>query len=145
MIKYFEKLTKEEITLLLKAPVLVSVLASSKDREISNEEKADAIKLSHLKTFTADPILLSYYKEVEKNFKNYFETIVNKYAPFDDAKREALKKEIDSLNTVIAKLDTQFARTLHRSLTKYAEHVKKSEGTIFRTFIFPIPIHGLTD
>ena len=144
MIKHFEKLTKEETELLYKAPVLVSVLVSSRDHEISNDEKADAIKLAHLKTFTADPMLISYYKEVEKNFKNYFETIVKKYTPFDDAKREALEKEIAILNTVITKLDKPFASTLHRSLSNYAEHVKEADKSIFVSFIFPIPVNGLT-
>src|ERR1035437_3216228 len=130
MIKQFEKLTKAEIELLLKAPILVSVLATSGDHEISKKEKAEAVKFAHIKTFSADPLLLPYYKEVEKNFIIYFEEIVKKYAPFDDVKREALKKEIDTLNTVIAKLDKQFARTLHRSLSNYAEHVKKFDRVL---------------
>ena len=145
MIKQFKKLTKTEIELLLKAPILVSVLATSGDHEISKREKADAVELAHIKTFSADALLLSYYNEVEKNFKNYFEATVKKYAPFDDARRETLKKEIDTLNTVISKLDKQFARTLHRSLVNYAEHVKKADRVLLENFIFPIPIPGLTD
>jgi hypothetical protein len=144
MIKEFKKLTDKEVELLLKAPVLVSVLASTRDHEISNEEKADAIKLAHLKTFTADPLLLQYYNEVEKNFKMYFEEITKEYSPFDDTKRAALKEQIDRLNEVISKLDKKFGRTLHRSLTNYAEHVKRSDRTIFENFIFPFPVHDLT-
>lgn len=145
MIKQFEKLTREDRELLLKAPVLVSVLAASGDHEISSKRKADAIKLAHLKTFTADYLLLAYYKEVEKNFKQYFEDAVKKYAPFDDQSREALKKEINNLNDVIAKLDKEFAGTLHRSLTGYAGHVRRAERGVLPDFIFPLPIHGLTD
>ena len=145
MIKQFEKLTKEETELLLKAPILVSVLASSTNHEINKLEKADAIKLAHLKTFTADPLLVKYYNEVEKNFNNYFETIEKKYAPFDDSKREALKKEINNINTIIAKLDKEFANTLHRSLSGYAGHVKKAGRGFLENFIFPLPIPGLND
>jgi hypothetical protein len=145
MIKQFEKLTKAETELLLKAPVLVSVLIASGDHEISKGEKADAIKLAHLKTYTADPLLLPYYREVEKNFNINFKVIEEKYTPFDNVKREALKKEINILNAVIAKLDKEFARTLHRSLSGYAEHVKKVDKRFLETFVFPIPIHGLTD
>ncbi len=145
MIKQFEKLTQEEKEFLLKAPILFSVLSTSKDHEISKEKKADAIKLAHLKTFTADPLLLPYYTEVEKNFKMYFETILKKYMPFDDAKREALKEEINLLNSIISKLDKDFARTLHKSLSKYAEHVKKSERNFLENFIFPVPLPGITD
>ena len=101
--------------------------------------------MAHLKTFTADPLLLNYYKEVEKNFKNNYESIEKKYEPFNDAKREALKNEINNANIIISKLDKEFAKTLHRSLTGYAEHVKKAGRSFFENFIFPIPIPGLSD
>ena len=144
MIKQFEKLTKKEIDLLFKAPVLVSVLAASRDREISAKEKADAIKLAHLKTFTAYPLLIPYYKEVEKNFKSYFEAIVKIYAPFDDAKRKTLEQEINSVNVLIGKLDKEFATAFHTSLSDYAEHVRKADNNPLINFVFPLPIEGLT-
>jgi hypothetical protein len=144
MVKELDKLSAEDRAILLKAPALVSVLAASGNHEISKSEKADAVKMAHLKTFTADPILLNYYNEAETNFVKYFEETVKKYAPFDDLKREALKKEISIINNVIAKLDFEFYKTLHNSLSKYAEHVKRSEINILDDFIFPIPIKGLT-
>ncbi len=145
MIKQLEKLTKQEQELLFKAPVLVSVLAASGDHEIDKKEKAEAIKLAHLKTFTANSLLISYYKEVEKNFNTYFDEATKKYAPFDDEKRKALKAEITVLDTVIKKLDEDFARVLHKSLTGYAEHVRMADASLLEGFVFPIPIHGLTD
>ena len=69
----------------------------------------------------------------------------HKYAPFDDASREALKNEINGVNIVIDGLDQDFARALHRSLTGYAEHVKKASRSILLDFIFPVPIPGFTD
>ena len=144
MIKEFKKLNVKEQQLLLKAPVLVSVLAASGAFGINNEQKADAIKMAHLKTYTANPLLIEYYKEVEKNFKKNFEATVKKYAPFDNAKRDALKIEINLTNTAIAKLDKEFAITLHQSLDGYGKHVKKSALRFFENFIFPIPIKGFT-
>src|SRR3990172_8606507 len=105
MIKKFKKLTADEIEVLIKAPVLVSVLAASKDKKISEDEKAEATKLAHLKTFTADPLLLPYYNEVEKNFTKYFVEIVRKYTPFNDEQTAELKQEIDVANSIIGKLD----------------------------------------
>lgn len=145
MIKQFKNLSKKEKELLLKAPILVSVLAASGDHEISRKEKADAIKLAHLQTFMADPILLPYYNEVEKLFTNYFEVIVKQYSPFDEAKREGLKIEIIHLNSIIEKLDKEFAKYLKESLSKYAEHVRKAERSIFVDFLFPVSIPGLTE
>ena len=93
MIKQFENLTNEERNLLYKAPVLVSVLASCSFNEINKAQKTDAIKLAHLRTFTASPSLISYYAAVEKTFKDEFEAAIKKYFPFDDAKRHTCKSE----------------------------------------------------
>lgn len=145
MITQFIKLSNEERELLYKAPVLVSVLASSSYNEVNKHQKADAVKLSHLKTFTATSLLLPYYAEVEKTFKEQFETSVEKYFPFDDSKRNDLKKEIEKVNRIIGKLDEDYARVLHRSLEGYARHVRKAAHSVFEDFIFPVPIPGLTD
>ncbi len=145
MIKEFEKLTRQDQNLLLNGPVLVSVLAASAAGEIPDYEKADAIKLVHLKTYTADPLLIPYYQEVDKHFKENFELMAKKYAPFNAEKRALLQKEVIALNAAIAKLETAFASTLHTSLLGYAEHVKKAYKGLVVNFLFPFPIPDLTE
>ena len=145
MIRQFEKLTNDERELLVKAPVLVSVLASCSLNKVNKAQKADAIKLAHLKTFTANPLLLSYYAAAEKTFKDEFEATIKKYFPFDDAKRKDLKVELERVNLVIGKLDKKYADMLRNSLDGYARHVKKAAHSVFQDFIFPLPIPGLTD
>jgi len=145
MITQLEILTTEDREFLYKAPVLVSVLASCSFKEINRAQKADSIKLSHLRTFTADPLLLSYYAEVERNFRSQFEIIAKEYYPFDENKRNALKGEIDRVNHILGKLEKTYSETLYKSLESYSKHVKKATHTIFQDFIFPVPIPGLTD
>ena len=145
MITQFDSLTSEEIGQMLKAPALVSVLASSADSKISDKEKAEAVELSHLKTFTSEPLLRDYYKAVENVFQQNFEVTIAKYSPFDDAKRSALKDEIDALSTVFAKLDKPFAEALHDSLSGYAKHVNEIDRSVFEYFLFPFPLPGITD
>ncbi len=144
MIGQFEGLTEEERQLLYKAPVLVSMLASCSFNEVNKAQKADAIKLAHLKAFTAAPLLLSYYAEVEKGFKEKFEYAVEKYFPFDKNKQDEIKKEMHKINSVITKLDKDYAIALHASLDKFAKHVKKARHSIFQDFMFPLPLQGLT-
>ena len=135
MKEQFETLTEEERRLLYKAPVLVSVLASCSFNEVNKAQKADAIKLAHLKTFTAAPLLLPYYAEVEKGLKEQFEYAVKKYFPFDENKRNEIKKELHKINFVISKLDKEYAFALHASLDKFAKHVKKP-GIVFSRISF---------
>jgi hypothetical protein len=140
MITELEKLSETEYELLLKAPVLMSVLASCTDGEVNKKQKADAIKLSHIKTFTAMPELRPYYKEVEKNFQGDFETVADTYYPFDDKKRNALKKEIEKVLHILKKLDPEYAEMLGRSLERYAGHVKRATHSVFHDFVFPMII-----
>lgn len=144
MIKQFNELKNEERELLYKAPVLVSVLTSCSLNEINEAQKADAIKLSHLKTFTSNPLLREYYEEVDKQFKNQFEATVKDFFPFDENKRGILKKEIDKVNLIIGKLEITYGKVLHKSLEGYASHVKKATHSVFQDFIFPLPIPGLS-
>ena len=140
MIKHFEKLTKEESELLLKAPVLVSLLASSSFNRINKTQKADAIKLAHIKTFSSDFALINYYDAVNKHFKDEYEAAQEKYAPFDDNKLNSLRKELDRVNVIISKLDKNYGRLLHQSLENYGKHVKNADHSIFQDFVFPLAL-----
>jgi hypothetical protein len=145
MIKEFEKLNDEEREFLYRAPVLISVLVSSSPNEINETRKNDAIKLSHLRTFTAPPSLHEYYRQVEKIFKEEFESLAAKYFPFHEEQRAEIKKELMKFEVVASKLDPSFAFTLNKSLESYARHVQRSVYTVFRSFIFPIAFSRLND
>jgi pyruvate/2-oxoacid:ferredoxin oxidoreductase beta subunit len=145
MIPQFEKLTLREKELLIKAPVLLSVLASCSDHGINQKQKADAIKLAHIKTFTALPELQPYFKEVERNFKEHFEQAAEQYYPFDERQRHLLKMEIKKIQEIIIRLNPGYAAALNKSLERYVIHVKKATYSIFRDFIFPLAMPDLKD
>lgn len=145
MIKQFEHLTEEERAMLYKAPVLVSVLAACSYKEINPAKKKDAIRLAHLKTFTAVPLLKPYYTEVEKTFADEFEKTATEYYPFDEQRRAALQAELYKVDGLMHKLDKNFAEALQKSLQRYATHVKRSTHSVFQDFIFPLYIPGLSE
>jgi hypothetical protein len=145
MIPQFEKLNLREQELLIKAPVLLSVLAACSEHFINQKQKADAIKLAHIKTFTAVPELQPYFKEVEKNFKAQFEETAERYYPFDEDHRNKLKMEIRNAQKIISGLEPSFAAALNKSLERYAIHVKRATYSIFRDFIFPLAMLDLRD
>lgn len=143
MITQIENLTIEERELLLRAPVLLSVLASCSNHEINKDQKADAIKLAHLKPFTADASLIPFYVEVEKNFEQQFESITKQYSPFDEAHCSLLKQQVKNVYPVLKKLDRDYASKLLRSFEKYERHVKRAAYNVVEDFIFPVPIPGI--
>ncbi len=145
MIQQFEVLTEEEVILLLKAPALVAVLVASGGNDMTKEERAEAINLAHLKTLSPHPDLEAYNKNVDAHFEDNFQAVTQKYTPFDAVRIASLKKEINTVNHVIDKLDEPFATLLRESLANYAEHVKKANRSIFEDFLLPFSLQGITD
>ena len=143
MIPQLEKLNSEEREHLLRTPVLLSVLAACSAKGINRDQKADAIKLSHLKPFTADPLLIPFYKEVEKTFEEDFELISKHYGLHDKANCAHLESEIKKTQPILKKLNRDYASKLMRSFEKYERHVKRSAHSVVEDFIFPVPIPGL--
>jgi hypothetical protein len=143
MIAQFEKLAPQEQELLIQAPVLLSVLASCSEHAINKAQKSDAIKLAHIKTFTAIAELQPYFKEVEKNFKEHFEQIAEQYHPFDNIHRNLIKLEIQNIQKIISKLNPSYGKALSKSLERYTVHVKRATYSIFQDFIFPLAMLDL--
>jgi hypothetical protein len=127
------------------SPVLLSVLASCSESGINQKQKADAIKLAHIKTFTAIPELQPYFREVERNFTAYFEEAAAQYYPFDEEHRRLLKTEIKKIQEIIAGLNPAYAAALNKSMERYVIHVKRATYSIFRDFIFPLAMPDLKD
>jgi hypothetical protein len=145
MIAQLEKLSPQEQEMLIKAPVLFSVLASCSEHGINKAQKSDAIKLAHIKTFTAVPELQPFFKEAEKNFKEHFEQVAALYYPYDKAQRDLLKLEIKKIQDIISKLNPSYGTALTKSLERYVIHVKRATYSIFQDFIFPLAMLDLKD
>lgn len=145
MEKQLEKLSHEDKALLLRAPALVSLLAACSDGGIDRREKADAIELSHLRTFTSPPILHPYYKEVEKIFEEELEKMIQQYCPMGELQEQALKEEVEKVYEVLDQLDQNFRLELWISLDSYARHVGSVHQHFLEFFVFPLSIRGITE
>jgi len=142
--KPFKELTESENNALLKFPVFISLLAANIDNKLDESEKKSAIKLSHIKTYSCDPLLSEFYKEADKVFeKNILQ--LDKDLPIDKAAREAaLKKELMKLETIVLTLKEEHTTVMHRSMKSFKDHVSQAHHSMLMDFVFPMPIKGLT-
>ena len=60
--KPFSNLSAKENKALLSFPAYVSLLAANSDGMLDKAEKESAIKFSHTKTFSCDPLLADYFE-----------------------------------------------------------------------------------
>ena len=134
-----DQLREEDKKVLLEAPAVVSILSAlSADGTIDANEKAEAIRLAHLRTFTSPEILNQYYKEVEVNFENNMNRIINDLPPDYESKKVFLKNELKKLTPILAKLDREFSMTLLDSLKSFSRHVFKANSHFLEYFILPV-------
>ncbi|MBC7388597.1 MAG: hypothetical protein H7329_05260 [Opitutaceae bacterium] len=142
--EHLENLSPEESHELLTAPAYISLLAATHDGEMDDTEKKAAIKLTHLKTFSSDEFLNSFYKEVETNFTSLVDEVYHAL-PHDAAEREiALRNKLHSIENIVAKLPAEYGQRLKHSFESYSWHVAQSHRSVSEDFLIPLKIKGLT-
>jgi len=135
----FSGISKEEFTQLIDVPVWLSLFAAySQDGQVSEYEKAEAVKLAHLRTFTAPKSLRKFYEKVDEHFEERFSTL-DKRLPGSDADRKVyLQAQIKNGHAILHKLDSDITESLEESLESFYEHVFRADQSFFQYFALPV-------
>lgn len=143
--KNYNELKEKEKAQLLKFPAYISLLASTVEEEMDKDEKAVAVKLTHVKTFSSHPLLADYYKDAEKVFEQTI-TALNQSLPHNRvARMDAIHEELSKLEDVLKKLDPYYRALLLRSMQSYKHYVSRAHRNVLEYFLFPMPINGISD
>ncbi len=137
--KAFDSVSKDEMIDLLDIPVWLALTAAYRnDGSVSEYEKADAVRLAHLRTFTSPKSLHPYYEKVDRIFESRFEKL-NKRLPKNERDREIyLASQVKKSHALIKKLDRDVAETLEASLASFYEHVFRADKSFFQYFALPV-------
>src|SRR3954465_5697229 len=112
-------LTNSEWEQLYKLPAYISLLAANHDGNLDKQERKAAIKLSHIKTYSCNPLLTSFYDEADKVFEQNIAEL-DKALPKERTEREeAIKQEVRKLNTIMAKLGPEYAEAMQQSMQTF--------------------------
>lgn len=141
----YPELNEDDKKLLLRAPVLVTLLAANRDGKLDDEEEEKALEQLRLKEFSTDPILQPYYQELSGKFNSMLDEI-DKILPNDIHDRKVLlQAELANLPNVLNKLDKNFDLEFRKSLKSFNSQVAKAHRTLFEYFVLPLNIDGITD
>jgi hypothetical protein len=138
----FISLSESKKNTLLKIPALLTLLAASYSG-LLEKDKEDAVKLTHLRTFSAEPELQFYYMELEKVFQKEMDELIQRYYPLDSEKRKSIVAEINEANTILEHVDKEFAFLFKHSMKTYEEHVIRSRNNVVEYFLFPFDLPSL--
>ena len=134
-----ERLNEEDRIILLKSPAIVALLAAvSDDGIVSKHEKAESIKLSHVRTYSSPDILHNFYVQAEAYFVEAFEEELAKLPEGQKAKEAYLEEKLLGLNQVLPKLNQVYAKELIASLKSFAKHIFESDSSVLEYFILHI-------
>ena len=132
MIPEFDQLTEEEVAVLAKAPVWVSLLIAGADNKIDGKELDKAVAISKMKQSRAREALLDYYQQIGPGFEKELRSTA---ANLESSNKEDCLKEIETqlskLNDILPKVEEGFARALIASLKDIARKIAEASGGIF--------------
>jgi len=131
MIPAFEHLSDTDLEILLKAPLLVSILIAGADGHIDQEEVKGAIRQAQRNAGRAHASLDEFYKTAGQDFEDKFKFVLALY-PHDSKLRNPLvAQELAQLNAIFKKLPVPLASDLYKSLQQLAQQVASSSGGMF--------------
>lgn len=134
-----QRLDEKDQEILLRAPAIVALIAAvSDDGIVSESEKAESIKLAHLRTYSSPEILHNYYKRVDEVFAEYLQEEYDQLPESWEDKEKHLEERLTSLNTVLPKINEVYAKELVISLKSFARHVFRSNEGYLEHFLMPI-------
>jgi hypothetical protein len=133
------QLSKKDRDIILRAPAIVAILAAvSDDGEVSEDEKAESIRLAHFRTYTSEPILHNYYQEADKVFEKNFEFVMANLPESWEEKEAYLKSRIICINEILPQFSKVYAESLVASLKSFSKHVFKTNSTFLQNFMLPM-------
>ena len=142
--KPFKELTESENEAPLKFPAYISLLTANKDNKLDEAEKKSAVKFSHIKTYSCNPLLSEFYEEADRVFENNIQEL-NEKLPVEKEQRDAaIKKELVSLEKIILTLGKDYTSAMHHSMKSFKDHVAKAHNNVITDFVVPMPIKGIT-
>ncbi len=140
----FKDLSPREQESLLKFPAYISLLAANTDGNFDHAEEMSAVEFNHVKTYSCDPSLIEFFRDVDKNFKSTIDQL-NKALPLGKVNRDvAIKKKLAGLEAITNKLGPDYSSIMHKSMQSFKDHVSRAHHNVLIDFIFPIPIKGLS-
>lgn len=128
MIEEFRNLSQSEVEVMYKVPVLVSILIAGADDEIDKSEIRQAVTLSKIKQSKAREGLIDYYREAGKDFEDKMKVMIQQYPANARERNPLIIEELESLNSILPKLDQKFAVEFYESIKDMAKKIAESSG-----------------
>lgn len=127
MTSEFKNLTEQEVNLMLMTPALVTLLIAGAEGNIDQKEIDWGSKIAHFRA-NEHTILQTYYQEVDKNFNNTLNQIIEIMPENVSERSNKINQQLHKLNDILKRVDNNFAKEFYKSLLTLAKKVAKASG-----------------
>ena len=130
MTEYFNSLSEADYKKLMMAIPEITILIAGADGDINKDEVAWAKRVTSIRGYKMSKDLIGFYQEVGKTFAQDLENIITQMPDHGGDRESMLKKRLEKLNPILARLDHSVALHLYKSYLSFAKHVAKASGGI---------------
>lgn len=128
MVKELADLSKDELELVVKGPLLVGLLIAGADGNIDQREMRQGLELAQNQLAKASREYAAFYRAIAEDLEEKFNILLQQY-PRDTRKRQkVVVSELEKLNPVLKKIDPRFARPYHQCLLSVSRKIAESSG-----------------
>ncbi len=131
MLYQLRNLSKEEQSVVTKAPVWVTLLIACADYDIDTKEIDRAKEIIQIKTYTTHNDVQDLYKELNLNIDNEIDQALKSLSTNGSERLAYLEDHLSKLNDIFPKLDKAYATQFYDSLRSLALSVAQAEGGFF--------------
>lgn len=128
MIPAFDRLSDSEIELMLRAPLLTSILIAGADNDIDRKEIQEAIQVARKKANRSKASLADYYRHVGEDFEDKLKVVIQSFPVEATQRNPLIVEELTQLNEIFPKLNKSFATEFYSSLKDIAMKIASSSG-----------------
>lgn len=131
MIPAFDKLSDPEIEVMLRAPLVACILIAGADGNVDRKEIKKAIH--HMETGASKykALLTDYINLVEEDFEDKLKVLLQSLPRQVKDRNHLIVEELTSLNAILPKLNTGFAKEFYKKMRALAHEVAESSGGVF--------------
>ncbi len=121
-------LSPAEKDTLFEAPVLVAILIAGADNDYDKSELQRAVELTHDKKITARRDLVEFYKVVGEGFEDKLKVKIHSLPADAQSRNPLLIADLEKLNSILPKLEQEFANDFYWSLRGMADKIAHASG-----------------
>jgi hypothetical protein len=133
MVSELKRLTPDQLEMINKAPILVSILIAGADGTIDRNEIKGAIETAQRRSRKKSS-LQAFYKEVGTDFEDKLKVILQNYPSSAEERGAVISEELSKLNAIFMQVEGSLANDIYDSLKSLALNIAKSSGGFLGLF-----------